>query len=123
MGCGFEHQFGNNMVVSVRYIDRRLKRIVEDMAAVSPEGAVAGVVQQFLIGNPNKSTDLFHNLIPVVFPTGTTPPASCSFALDPVQDSLGNTVSATQGVCFNPDPRALTSIGAFGGDIGPDAVP
>ena len=50
---GFEHEFGNSGVIfTARYQDRRIKRIVEDMAALSPEAAIAGVAQQFLIGNP-----------------------------------------------------------------------
>ncbi|PYU94546.1 MAG: hypothetical protein DMG08_07455, partial [Acidobacteria bacterium] len=34
---GFEQQLPGSLVVSVRYIDRRLERIVEDAAVVSPE--------------------------------------------------------------------------------------
>ena len=36
---GFEQQFPRNFVVSLRYQDRRIKRIVEDAALVSPESA------------------------------------------------------------------------------------
>jgi len=59
--AGFERQLGHGLVVSARYIDRRLKRVVEDVSGVSPEGAVGGEVQQFIISNPSKSTDLFLN--------------------------------------------------------------
>ena len=37
---GLEHEFGNSGVVfSARYTDRRIKRIIEDLAALSPEAA------------------------------------------------------------------------------------
>src|SRR5205807_6526831 len=61
---GFEHEFGNSGVIfSARYQDRRIKRIIEDMAALSPEAANAGVTQVFTIGNPSGSTDIFTNPI------------------------------------------------------------
>src|SRR5262245_51349507 len=40
---GFEQQLPHNLVLSVRYIDRRIGRIIEDAASVSPEGAFAGI--------------------------------------------------------------------------------
>src|SRR5207253_3904760 len=68
---GFEHEFGNSGVIfTARYTDRRIKRIVEDMAELSPEasqGAAFGpaggpcdplitggcfLAQNYLIGNP-----------------------------------------------------------------------
>src|SRR5207237_5879414 len=59
---GFEHEFGNSGVIfSARYTDRRIKRIVEDMAALSPEAADTGLSQQYLIGNPSKNLDVFTN--------------------------------------------------------------
>jgi hypothetical protein len=121
---GFERELPHGVVFSARYLDRRLKRIVEDTAAVSPEGFVAGVPQQYLIANVSKSTDIFHNLKPTTYTAGTAAPcAAGSPSVDPVQDNLGNVVSATQAVCFNPDPNALTATGAYGGDLGPDGVP
>ena len=49
------------MVLDVRYSDRRLERIVEDMQGVSPEGANAGLPNQiYLIGNPSPSVGLLH---------------------------------------------------------------
>lgn len=46
---GFEQQLKGNWVLSVRYIRRRLKRIIEDAAILSPEAANAGVGQVYFI--------------------------------------------------------------------------
>src|SRR5207249_3015447 len=48
---GFEHEFRGGIVVSARYIDRRIKRIVEDTGGISPEAAIAGIPQVFQIAN------------------------------------------------------------------------
>ncbi len=121
---GFERELPHNVVFSARYLDRRLKRIVEDTAAVSPEGFVAGIAQQYLIANVSKTTDIFHNLKPTIYAAGAASPCGAAApSLDPIQDNLGNIVSATQAVCFNPDPHALTATGAYGGDLGPDGIP
>jgi hypothetical protein len=106
---------------------------VEDTAAISPEGAVAGIFQQYLIANVNKQTDIFHNLKPTIYAPGganTCTPYTGALgdqyggapSLDPIQDSLGNTV-ANRAVCFNADPNALTRAGVYGGDLGPDGIP
>ncbi len=63
---GFEHEFANSGVVfSARYTDRRIKRIIEDNAALSPEAFIGGLAQQYFISNPNKAQDLFTNPIQV----------------------------------------------------------
>src|SRR6185369_5266766 len=63
---GFEQQLPKNFTFSARYIDRRSKRIVEDAAAVSPEGALACdqstqkthcIGQVFFIGNIGPTLD------------------------------------------------------------------
>src|SRR5262249_11043283 len=40
--AGYEHDFGRGMIFSARYLDRRLRRIVEDMSGISPEADLAG---------------------------------------------------------------------------------
>ena len=68
---GLEHEFGNSGVIfTARYTDRRIKRIVEDMAALSPEASQAGMTQQYLIGNPSKNQDLFTNPNQVPYNSG-----------------------------------------------------
>src|SRR4030095_10428362 len=44
---GAEFQLPHNFVLSVRYQYRNLKRIIEDMAVLSPEAANAGVTQTY----------------------------------------------------------------------------
>ena len=51
---GVQREVASGMVLDLRYSDRRLQRIVEDMQGVSPEGANAGLPNQiYLIGNPS----------------------------------------------------------------------
>src|SRR5262249_32892810 len=59
---GFEQQLPHNFVVSVRYIDRSLKRIIEDAAVVAPEAA-AFFGQTYFIGNITKTLDAAVNPI------------------------------------------------------------
>ena len=59
---GLERQV-KGFVVSARYTDRRLLRIIEDMSGASPEGYRAGVPQLFRIGNPSATSDYFVNEI------------------------------------------------------------
>ncbi len=116
---GFERDFGHGVIFSARYIDRRMKRIVEDMAALSPE-AYAVLNQQYLIGNPSPKLDIFTNPIEVKYPAGGVAPAQCS---DPnldagdVVDTFGNVLGA---MCIVPGPYAN---GAQPGDIVPDGIP
>jgi Carboxypeptidase regulatory-like domain/TonB-dependent Receptor Plug Domain len=131
--AGYERDLGHGMILSARYVDRRLRRVVEDMSGISPEGANIGLAQQFSIGNPGPNTDLFHNQKPHLF-TGATPPCTVyldskgnpiNVAFGPLTDANGNTVSA-QGICYDLDPNHLSSTidsTAFGGDVGPDGVP
>ncbi|HKZ03418.1 MAG TPA: hypothetical protein VJ180_14345, partial [Pyrinomonadaceae bacterium] len=64
---GFEHQFPRNIVLSLRYQDRRLKRIVEDAAVVPPEAASLNIAQFYFIGNVNSQLDAATNPISHIF--------------------------------------------------------
>ena len=120
---GFEQQLPWNMVVSVRYIDRRLKRIVEDAAVVPPEGADF-FGQTYFIGNITASLDAAVNPIGVKFtPTFDSAgnvnnvPLRCrSAATDPTS---GDYVNSDLGICFQP----LGANGQPAGDSGADGVP
>jgi hypothetical protein len=97
---GFEHQFPRNFVLSIRYQDRRLKRIVEDAALLPPEGADF-FGQAYFIGNVNSQLDAATNPIPHIFtPTFdaagdvTNVPAACD------SDLVNPHATATQGVCY-----------------------
>ena len=95
---GVEHEFKHGFVVDVRFQDRRLRRIVEDMGGVSPEGASpGGEVQYFLIGNPSASTDLFINEQEIAYPGAnvTTVPVPCAgVAANGITDASGNNVGS-----------------------------
>jgi Carboxypeptidase regulatory-like domain len=74
---GIEHQFAHGVVASVRYQQRHLRRIVEDMSGVPPEAALLGVVQQFQIGNPSASGDIFSNTLEQIYPASAPDPGNC----------------------------------------------
>jgi hypothetical protein len=104
---GFERQFPRNFVLSLRYQDRRLKRIVEDAALVAPEAADF-FGQAYFIGNITGRLDAATNPISIIFPVGSTPPAGC----DP------NFINPELGVCY----RTLGVNGEAAGDQIPDGV-
>jgi len=127
---GFEHDFGAGVIFSARYTDRRIHRIVEDMAALSPEAAEAGLTQQYLIGNSSKKLDIFTN--PIQLDYNAAGGGTCPIAGDPfdtlsfnggVTDSNGNVVTNAAGndnTCIQPGPYAN---GAGPGDAVPDGIP
>jgi carboxypeptidase family protein len=62
---GAQHEFRDGIVLSARYIDRRLKRVIEDEGGISVEqfNALAnnGGGLNYFIGNPNSKSDIFVN--------------------------------------------------------------
>jgi hypothetical protein len=62
---GAQHEFRDGIVLSARYIDRRLKRVIEDEGGISVEqfNALAnnGGGLNYFIGNPNAKADIFVN--------------------------------------------------------------
>lgn len=122
---GFEQQLPGNFVVSVRYIDRKIGRIVEDAAVVSPEGA-SFFGQTYFIGNITSKTDAAVNPIGVKFtPTFegvgddrhvTNVPVPCRS--DPGDSTSGDFVNGDLGICFQP----LGKNGKPAGDPGADGV-
>ena len=103
---GIERQLPGGFVASVRYTDRRLLRILEDMSGVSPEGANGGIVQNFLIGNPNSSADYFTNEQEVAYDPTAGPPANCPRDYGIQKASSGAIIGAACGL--NPDVAGLT---------------
>jgi hypothetical protein len=69
---GYDHEFRGGIVASVRYIDRRLKRVIEDQGGISVEEFNSGVPLTYSIGNPNAAQDIFVNPNETVFGAGTT---------------------------------------------------
>jgi hypothetical protein len=116
---GAEFQLPRNFVLSVRYQYRNLKRIIEDMAVLSPEAANAGVTQAYFIGNPSTHLDAATNLVPFIFPLGGTAPAGCTSGFetevaDPVTGApISNVCFAQTGI--NPITGASINV--------PDGVP
>ena len=96
---GVEHEFRQGIVVSVRYQQRKLRRIIEDMSGVSPEANLIGITQQFAIGNPSSSLDIFTNPNEIIVPTsGAGCPATATFGVN-----TNPFTGAQAGVCvLNP---------------------
>jgi hypothetical protein len=124
---GFEQQLPYNMVVSVRYIDRRLKRIVEDAAVVAPESANF-FGQTYFIGNINSKVNAAVNPIGVKFtPTFDTDgnvtnvPVPCRS--NPTDPTSGDFVNGELGICFQPLGKNGQPAGAPGADGVPDGFP
>jgi hypothetical protein len=81
---GYEREFKGGIVASVRYIDRRLKRVIEDQGGISVEqfNALAsnGGGLNYFIGNPNAKQDIFVNPNEIVFDQGVLVPTSAQNA-------------------------------------------
>ncbi|HET7107585.1 MAG TPA: TonB-dependent receptor [Candidatus Acidoferrum sp.] len=85
---GYDREFKGGVVASVRYIDRRLKRVIEDQGGISVEQfnalAFNGGGLNYFIGNPDAKQDIFVNPNEVVFgqgqfvaTNGSALPAAC----------------------------------------------
>ncbi len=104
---GFEQQLPGNWTLSARYLDRRIKRVVEDAAVVAPESADF-FGQTYFIGNVNAKLDAAINPISFKFTPGGAIPAQCA----------SNLVNADLGVCY----AALGKNGQPAGNAGADGV-
>ncbi|MGH9800826.1 MAG: hypothetical protein ACRD82_10720, partial [Blastocatellia bacterium] len=113
---GFEQQLPGNFVVSVRYIDRKIGRIVEDAAVVSPEGA-AFFGQTYFIGNINANTDAAVNPVAYKFALNAAVPSQCD--PDLVTEVFDFTGKSLGNVCY----AARGKNGKPAGDPGADGVP
>jgi hypothetical protein len=103
--AGIERQVGG-FVVSARYMDRRLLRVIEDNAGASPEGNKTGnIPQNYVIGNVGPKTDYFVNEQEVAYPAGGSAPAGCPDDYGQQLDTLSNPVGGACGL--NPDTAGL----------------
>jgi len=95
---GAEHQFRGGIIASARYIDRRLKRVIEDQGGISVEQfnalAANGGGLNYFIGNPNAKQDIFVNPNEQTF----GPNGLCSGSKDGLSSNCG-TVDETPGPC------------------------
>jgi hypothetical protein len=125
---GFEQQLPHNFVLAIRYQDRRLKRIVEDAAVVSPEAA-SFFGQTYFIGNITSRLDAAVNPISFPYSAGladASKPAGCRANPAAAFNATTNpivfdnpSVTSSQGVCF----AVLGKNGQPAGDPGADGVP
>jgi hypothetical protein len=60
---GVERELPGGMVVTARFIQRSVKRILEDISGITAEQANAGASQQFVLSNPSLALDYFHNAV------------------------------------------------------------
>jgi hypothetical protein len=119
---GIERELPHGIVASVRYQQRRLRRIIEDQSGVSPEANLVGITQQFLIGNPSSTSDYFTNVNETVYPVGGLP-ANCpilpgSNPPAPAGGTIFNPYNTSQGladICVNNPATA--------GAVAPDGKP
>ncbi len=122
---GFEHEFGSSGVIfSARYTDRRIKRIIEDNAPISPEAYQNGMNQFYTISNVSKTQDKFINVPQIDYVLDTvnnTHPTSCdptvgsgnqSLIDGQATDSNGNIVTLANGNNAFCIPNAFDSTGA-----------
>ncbi len=128
---GFEQQLPGNFIFSVRYLDRRLKRIVEDGAVVSPEAANF-FGQTYFIGNINAKLDASVNPIAHVLPPTFVPvfdsnnlptnlPKACAPTLfTGVNDFQGKLLGF---VCYEASGAGGRAAGDSGADGTPDGFP
>ncbi len=98
---GYDREFKGGIVASVRYIDRRLKRIIEDQSGSSVEQNNAGFPLFYVIGNPNAKQDIFVNPNEVVFSQGKAFAPPCAAG------------TGTGGVPCNPLPLNAANSAAY----------
>ena len=106
---------------SVRYLNRQLKRIVEDAAVVMPEG-VSFFGTTYFIGNVNSRMDAAVNPPEFTYAPGAPLPAGCDPDLDAgLWTAPGSTTE--RGACFAANGANGQPSGSSGADGVPDGFP
>lgn len=114
---GFEQQLPGNVVFSIRYLNRQMKRIVEDAAVVSPEGA-SFFGTTYFIGNIDSTVDAGVNPPEFTYNPGDPLPAGCDPDLDAgLWTPPGG--GPERGACF----AAVGANGQPSGSSGADGIP
>jgi hypothetical protein len=101
---GAEHEFRGGVTASVRYIDRRVKRIIEDFTGISVEQGDAGAAGAYFIGNVGSKTDVTVNPKPVVFP-------GITFSNQATETAFLTALKADQ---LNPSAGTQAALEGFG---------
>ena len=117
---GAQHEFRGGIIASVRYIDRRLKRVIEDEGGISVEQfnalAFNGGGLNYFIGNPNAKSDIFVNPNEITFGLGT------NFA--PSQQTAANLPAACLDSRGNATPFVAWDVSdTFGNVLGSACFP
>lgn len=72
--AGLEQELPGGMLFTARFLHRSVKRILEDVAGITVEQALAGAGQQFVLGNPSAKQDIFTNAKPCADAVGACDP-------------------------------------------------
>jgi len=107
---GYDREFKGGVVASVRYIDRRLKRVIEDQGGISVEQFNAGSPLNYVIGNPNAKQDIFVNPNETLFGLGTTVNSSALGAAVAADQSAPTTCPVSQPGCLTRATAAQNLI-------------
>ena len=117
---GIEHEFRGGVYVSARYLDRRIRRIVENISgetvgAFNANSASDGslIVQQLVLANPTSTTDVFHNTLCDPAKFGGIPP-------DPFNEDPNSGLGCLDG---SGSPQYLPGSATLGEDGLPDGFP
>ena len=142
---GADHEFKGGLVLSGRFIYRRIGRTLDDVSGVSPEAYNFGFSQNYFIANPSPKLDLYPNAneqvqapatVTTTNPSGQ--PTTCSAANQqwqfPVADANGGLNNpatgapwANGGLCYTAN-----ADGNYGGEVNingfnssplPDGIP
>ena len=133
---GAEHEFKGGLVISGRFIYRRLPRVLDDVAGVSPEAYVLNPneTQVYIISNPSPKLDYFPNEHETSF--NGTAPAGCdaaaitggtAFVVPPggIVDANGSAVNPATGTPWNNGNGLCWQKvnGFWGGEVTPASGP
>ena len=133
---GFQRQIGSGAVLGVRYSDRRLGRVVEDIGSESPEGALVDYGYAGGIANVTASTDMSVNEDEVTYTpaqwttaNGNTPNLDAANYVAPAAGcTYANDTSVANGGLFRhydgtPYGGACVVNNTVAGDAGADGKP
>jgi hypothetical protein len=116
---GAQHEFRGGVVASARYIDRRLKRVVEDEGGISVEQFIAlasnGGGLNYFIGNPSATSDIFVNPNEQTFGAVNETPVPCAAdAMAGVTPTAGAFDCALATAIKNPNAANTAALEALG---------
>jgi hypothetical protein len=117
---GAQHEFRGGIIASVRYIDRRLKRVIEDEGGISVEQfnalAFNGGGLNYFIGNPSSKSDIFVNPNEQTFSGVDESQVTCSAFGDTVANGFthGRFDCAVRNAINNPSAANAAAAQALG---------